>query len=1060
MHREISHTDEAFQRRSNLSLYLWTAVIGALIAADIWPLVAGWLSSWGIDLPSWPREIGGYRIVLIPAILGGVRILHQSFESLLEGRLGADLAIAIACIAAILIREPLVAAEIVFIGMLGECLESFTFERAQRAIRKVVEIFPRRAWVLRDGQEVRVLVAELRVQDHVVVKPGGRVPVDGWIIFGRSALDQIAITGESVPVERGPGETVLAGSLNQLGQIVVEAERVGPQTAAGQVIELTSRALKDKAPLQRTADRWARYFLPVVLALSALTFIVGLVIRYVGQGGTPGSLGYAALTASAYPALSVLVVACPCALVLATPAAIIAALGRLAGTGVLVKGGSALERLATVKAFAFDKTGTLTEGRLEVAEVLPIGGCSTEDVLRWAATAETGSEHVIARAVAEEAGRRGLGPTAVEQFRVHPGAGVEARSSGDLLFVGSRRLLEEHGIPLPTEAAAIADRLDSAGRTGLWVARNDQVLGAIGLRDRVRPEAAGVVHELRMLGIRRVCMLTGDRNAAAKAVADQVDIAEVHAELLPAQKTEIIESWQQDQPVGMVGDGINDAPALARAAAGLAVGGTGTDIAAEAGDFILMGDPLRPLPLLLRLSRETVRIIRQNIIVFAFGVNAVGILFTAWLWPLLAPSGGWYEQGPLAAAIYHQLGSLAVLLNSMRLLWFARSSGEHAKHGLRATLRDWDDRLANKLDTHRFGHWVQDHAGGLTAALIGLILLAYATSGLARIGPDEMAVVTRFGKPIEDIGPGLHWRWPMPFESVLRIKPVEIHTVEIGYRGSAPNRPEIDSLAWNSSHSTERRQPVNDEGVLITGDGNLVELQATLRYVVSDPRAYLSRVQDHDQVLRAVAEFALREAAASQPSSGLLTANREQLQRRVLARVEQLRRRYPELGIKLDGLSIHDLHPPQEVVPAYHDVTRAMEGRDRRVNESLSESIRTKTTAQTDAATLVRRAEGRRNEIVQLAAAARDSFLTRWSSRAQFDTAISDFRLFWDALSRALAGRDKVLIDADQVSGHRHLLMIDPEKFRPPAIMNLPANTRDKERQGTSSPPSGFKDGR
>src|SRR5262249_29591467 len=256
MHREISHTDPTFQSESNLSLYLLTGLLGVLIGLDLWPTVASWFP--GDGLPSWPTEWKGYRFAHLAAIIGGARILFTSLEGLLEGRIGADLALAIACIAAILINEPLVAAEIVFIGMLGECLESFTFERTQRAIRRIVEVCPRRCWLLRDGQEVRVLTSELRVGDRVVVKPGGRGPADGVVEEGCSAVDASALTGESMPVEKGPGDEVLAGSLNQFGALTVRAERVGEQTVVGRVIEVTARALQDKAPLERTADRLAR----------------------------------------------------------------------------------------------------------------------------------------------------------------------------------------------------------------------------------------------------------------------------------------------------------------------------------------------------------------------------------------------------------------------------------------------------------------------------------------------------------------------------------------------------------------------------------------------------------------------------------------------------------------------------------------------------------------------------------------------------------------------------------------------------------------------------------
>ncbi|HEY1380795.1 MAG TPA: heavy metal translocating P-type ATPase, partial [Gemmataceae bacterium] len=521
MHRELSHADAVFGRPRALGLYLLTALLVALLALDLLPALTGW--------PPTGRELFGVRFATLAAVLGGARVLYGALDRLLEGKLGADLALAIAVVAALAIREPVVAAEVVVIGLIGECLEAYTFGRTQAAVRKLVEVFPRRCWLLRDGQEVRVFTHEVQAGDTVVVKPGGRVPVDGTVRDGRSAVDTSALTGESLPRDVGPDDAVLAGSVNQFGALTIAATKIGEQTVAGRVIELTARALRDKAPVARTADRLAGYFLPAVLAVAALTFIVAWV-AFSGAGPA------AAARRAAYPALSVLVVACPCALILATPAAVVAALGRLAGTGVLVKGGSALERLAGVRAVAFDKTGTLTEGRLELGDVLPLPGVDPDELLRAAATAEQGSEHPLARVILDAATVRQLQPEPRAEFTALPGAGVRAVAGGQTLLVGTRRLLEEQGVAVPAEAAALLDRLDAAGQTPLLVARSGAVLGAIGARDRVRPEAAAVVAELRASGVERIALLTGDRPAAARAVAEAVGINEVHAELLPDQK--------------------------------------------------------------------------------------------------------------------------------------------------------------------------------------------------------------------------------------------------------------------------------------------------------------------------------------------------------------------------------------------------------------------------------------------------------------------------------------------------------------------------------------------
>jgi P-type Cu+ transporter len=1071
MHREISHTDTALAPRSNLGLYALTFLLGAIIAGDLALLLVN-SEATGV--------VFGFRLAIVAAVLGGARILYTSIDGWLDGRIGADLALAIACIASIALREHLVAAEIVFIGLVGECLESFTFNRTQGAIRKLVEFCPRRCWLLRGGQEVRVLTAELQVGDRVVVKPGARVPVDGVVAEGQSAVDVSALTGEAVPVEKGPGDEVLAGSLNQFGALTVDATRVAEHTVVGQVVEMTARALRDKAPLERTADRLARYFLPTVLGLAALTFVGAWLHFGAGWFGGYRMPFLDALEKSLVPAVSVLVVACPCALILATPAAIIAALGRLAGTGVLLKGGGALERLAGVSIFAFDKTGTLTLGRMELGEIAPLAGVGEDELLRIAAAVEQPSEHLLGQLIVREASRRGLALDGAQEFQAHPGSGVAGQVAGQRVLVGSRRLLEEQGIELGQTALALLERLDESGQTALLVAREGTVLGAIGACDQVRPEAAEIIRQLSLLGIQEQVLLTGDRAAAAGPVATAVGIAQVDAELLPQQKAELIGRLRTSgspgrKSVAMVGDGVNDAPALASADVGIAIAGSGADIAAEAGDIVLMGDPLAPLPLLVRLSRETVRIIRQNIVVYAFGVNGLGVLLTAWLWPLVA-SDRWYAWGPLAGVIYHQIGSLAVLLNSMRLLWFERQVQSAPVAGARAAIQQFDGWLQRTLDFDEALHWAGHRWRAIFGWLALAIALAWAASGLTQIGPDETGILLRFGKRVALLEPGLTYSWPWPVDRVIRVQADRVRTVAIGFRGEAAERR---VMAWDSPHGGNALEGENEGGaeqaLMVTGDDNLLEVQATLRYRVSDPELYLLDVQNADALVRSATESVMRELVAGQRLTDLLTSRREPLEREAVARLRARLAAY-RLGIVVEGLALHDLHPPPAVVQAYYEVTKAMEQRDIAENEAQARAVLDVGQAESDYLSRVAKAKVAKarevadaqvkwGEYMAWSAARRLDFDDEWGlflgaikgmqsgrapeavcaeylstrkSRQELRMEMVDRRLFWDRLTRVLGSRDLLLIDAEKIGGKRTLFMFDLDALRLPMPMLAP----------------------
>ncbi|RLT03287.1 MAG: heavy metal translocating P-type ATPase, partial [Planctomycetota bacterium] len=865
-------------------IYLLTAVVGILLLADVALGIV-----WGVPGTSptiapntdwWPKLLAtqalfGFRLALLAAVLGGARILYQTLDGLLSGRIGADLALTIACLAAIVLGEHTTAALVVFIALCGESIEGYTVDRAQRAIRRIFQLCPRTARVLVGDDEQEVPLEQVIVGDSVVVRPGERIPVDGVVAAGQSAVDQSALTGESVPADKAVGDKVFAGTLNQFGALRITATQVGEQTTLAQIVELVGQATQRKASLERTADRLARWFLPVVLGVAALT----LVGWRIASGSW--SAGY-------LPALSVLVVACPCPLILATPSAVMAAMAWLARAGVVVKGSVALERLASVDTIVFDKTGTLTRGELAVGDIIVADAGSVGhdeiDLLRLAAIAEKRSEHPIARVLVREAEARHCVFTGADDLTAHPGAGVVATVRDEQLgiwsqqqalprtvVVGNRRLMSAQGINIPHDLEQRVGELEQQGQSVLLVALEQTLLGAIGLRDAARSETEAVLRELREAGIRQFVMLTGDRREAAVRIAEQLGIDDVQAELLPADKAKRIEELiATGHRVAMVGDGVNDAPALATATVGLALGGVGSDLAAEAGDLVLMGDPLRPLPGLLRLSRQLVLVIRQSIFVFAFGMNAVGMVLG---------SLGWIN--PAVAAVFHEISSLAVMLNAMRLLWFGRWHETRLGRlsNSTANVAEW---LVEKLSPTKLVFGFLDHWPTLVRTTVAVFGVWWCCSGIVLLSEDEQAVVTRLGRFETTLSAGWHWRWPNGLERIRRERVGEVRAVQIGFR-SAPTPLKSDGLfrapvEWMSEHAGTDYEPVAPESFTLTGEEVPIEVTGEVQFRIGDVRRFAFASSRPDDTLRAVTESVLREVAATESLDSLLTNRRREIE--------------------------------------------------------------------------------------------------------------------------------------------------------------------------------------
>lgn len=533
-------------------------------------------------------------------------------------------------------------AAIIALILLGRLLEATAKGRAGRAIKALIRLQPRTATVVRDGEERQVPTEEVAIDDIIIVRPGERLPADGEVTEGTASIDESMITGESIPVSKQEGDAVIGATVNLTGSFKYRATRVGSETTLGQIIRLVEQAQASKAPIQRLVDRVAAIFVPIVIGVAIVTFLLWLVV------GSDHDLPRALI-----PAVAVLIVACPCALGLATPTAIMVGTGRGAEGGVLIRDAEALERAGRVNTVVLDKTGTLTVGRPSVTDVVAASAVAEDELLRLAASAERRSEHPLGAAIVAAANERGIALAEPEAFEVAAGVGIAATVHGRRITVGSLAELRERGVD-PGELATRAEALARAGQTPVFVCEDDHALGVLGIADSVKDTAAGAIRGLRRRGV-EVVMLTGDNQQTASAVAKQLGIDRFLAEMRPEGKTERVRSLHREgRLVAMVGDGINDAPALAAADVGIAIG-TGTDVAIEASDVTLVGGDPRGIVSALDLSRATVAVIKQNLF-WAFIYNVI-----------LIPMAAFGRLDPVYAAGAMAISSVSVVLNSLRL---------------------------------------------------------------------------------------------------------------------------------------------------------------------------------------------------------------------------------------------------------------------------------------------------------------------------------------------------------------------------------------------------------
>jgi Cd2+/Zn2+-exporting ATPase len=599
------------------------------------------LASYLIDRGSQSPSIYGIAFALASVAINGLPIIWGAVKGLMERRANVDELVSLAIIASLIQGEFLAAAVVSFVMTIGGLIEKLTCGSARRAIKSLIRVSPETATVLVDEEERLVPVEEVAVGDCILVKPGERIPVDAVILSGVSAVDESAMTGEPLPVDKRTGDIVLAGTLNQNGVLKAETIKVGQDTTLGKVVKLINEAELHRPEAVRLIDRYAKWFTPVILSCAAIAWV---------------------FTGDISRAVAVMIVGCPCALILAAPTATVATLARAAKAGILVKGGQYLEQAASIKAVLFDKTGTLTLEEPRVVETACTKGIDEEDLLSWAASAEQHCTHPLARAILKAAHYAKVVVRGAEDAFHEIGIGVRAMVEGSTIEVGSVSTCANTRV-LPRDLRKCMDKSISLGMTPLVVYRDQEPVGALNVSDSVRSVAASAIGELKSLGIKDMAILSGDHDKAVKRIANSVGIDDVYPNLKPQDKVKVISEYQsRDLPVMFIGDGINDAPALASSQIGIAMGAAGTDVALETADTVFTHDDISILPWLVRLSRRMLTIIKANI-VFGVVFNTIAVV---------ASGMGWLT--PITAAIVHNVGSVLVVVASASLAIFPEDS--------------------------------------------------------------------------------------------------------------------------------------------------------------------------------------------------------------------------------------------------------------------------------------------------------------------------------------------------------------------------------------------------
>ncbi len=643
-HDEDPRDDEEHEGAHAGPWWTYPPILGAMVSGVL--LAAGWLGSISGILPD-PLPIAFY-VASIP--FGGYWWMREGFEELIHEReVGIEALMGVATIGAAALGFWEEAAFLVFLYGSAEAVESLTFARTRSAIRALLDLAPKEAHVLRDGAELTIPATELVPGDVFLVRPGEGLATDGVIRAGRSSLDESPITGESVPVDKGPGDPVFAGTINRQGALTIEATKAFADNTLSAIIHLVEVAQGQKGRAQRFIDRFSRIYSPLVLVGAALLAIVPIAL-----GGDP--------TEWITRAITVVVAGAPCALVMSTPVAMAAGIGSAGRRGVLIKGGIHLENLGTVRVVALDKTGTLTHGRPVVTDIVPLDGTDEAGLLTAAAGVERLSEHPLARAIVAAASERGVQPSEATDFAALTGAGAAARLDGRLVHVGSPDLFGELGAAPSAASAALLEEMREEGKTVVLVGEQpadgsaqSRVLGLLAIRDEVRPNAAAAVHELHRLGVRRVVMLSGDHPRTARAIARELGIDDVRAGLKPEDKVAAIRELEREHgAVAMIGDGVNDAPALAAATVGMAMGTAGSDAAIEAADVALMADDLEKAGYALRIGRKARLVSRQNL---AFSLVILPVL-------ILGAAGGLFTIALVVTV--HEGAELLAVANGLR----------------------------------------------------------------------------------------------------------------------------------------------------------------------------------------------------------------------------------------------------------------------------------------------------------------------------------------------------------------------------------------------------------